>query len=302
MRKIFERFIFEILSTCVKLFFVRFDCLKIRCVWCRFIFLILFCILLTGCGLRFGVSGDYVREFERVQNEFDSAGTLSADMRSAEFRRVAVMYQGLIDKGIRSGQLYYNQGNAWFYAGERGRAIAAYRLALRYLPRDSRIQANLRVAVGSNIDAGELVFTGGGVTVFEYLFFWQNWVGVYQKVFFSVLFTIFLFVVGLLMLFFRRRFRRFLRFFAVFLFVITLISVISAAYDWYRFECFSYVVISVDEAQPRKGNSLQYDTAFTRPVPLGTNATVIGERGEWLQLRFGDAQDGWLLKSQVVVY
>ncbi|MDR1291040.1 MAG: tetratricopeptide repeat protein [Planctomycetaceae bacterium] len=263
----------------------------------------LYILLATaGCGVRLGVSDDYVREFENIQNEFDSAGTLPAAERPAEFKRIAIMYQSLLDKGIRSGQLYYNQGNAWFYAGERGRAIVAYRLALRYLPSDSRIHANLRVAVGSNIDAGELGFSGGQITIFEYLFFWQNWVGVNIKVFCSTLLSIFLFVVGLSILFVRRKFQRFLKRFAIFLFVITLISVISTAYDWYRFECFSYAVISIEDAQPRKGNSLQYDKAFTRPVPLGTNSTVIGERGEWLHLRFGNTQDGWLPKSQVIVY
>jgi tetratricopeptide (TPR) repeat protein len=276
----------------------------------RFInfFLFFLCVVyLSGCGLRFGVSREFEREFGVIQDAFDSAYGLPEAERLAAFKRVAVMYQGLIDKGMRSGQLYYNQGNAWFYAGERGRAIASYRLALRYLPSDARIHANLRVVsggngVGSAVDSQDLGFSDGRVGFIEYLFFWQNWIGVYQKVFYSVLFSIFLFVFGVIVLFVRRVFRRFLRRLVILLMLVTFISLISAAYDWYRFECFSYAVISVDNAQPRKGNSEQYDQAFTRTVPLGTNATVIGERGEWLHLRFGSMQDGWLPKSQVVVY
>jgi hypothetical protein len=260
-------------------------------------------IFLSGCGVRFGVSRDFEREFNEIQDVFDSVRALPTAEQSAEFKRVAIMYQGLLDKGIRSGQLYYNQGNAWFYAGERGRAIVAYRLALRYLPRDAKIQANLRVAGGGNINAAEDAdLSGGRVSIIEYLFFWQNWFGVHQKVFYSGLLSFFLFVVGLVVLFIRRGYYRFFRRFAIFLLVVTLISLISTAYDWYRFECFSYAVISVEDAQPRKGNSDQYDKAFTRPVPLGTNATVIGDRGEWLHLRFGSMQEGWLPKSQVVVY
>ncbi|MDR1483266.1 MAG: tetratricopeptide repeat protein [Planctomycetaceae bacterium] len=259
---------------------------------------------MSGCGIRFGVSRDFEREFSEIQEAFDSAGSLPDAERLLEFRRVALMYQGLLDKGTRSGQLYYNQGNAWYYAGERGRAVASYRLALRYLPNDSRIKANLRVVGGGNIsaDAAGLGFAGGQSTFFEYLFFWQNWVGVYQKVFYSVLFSILFFIFGLVVLFVRRGFRRFFGRVLFFLFLATFISVISAGYDWYRFECFSYAVISVEDAQPRKGNSEQYDKSFTRPVPLGTNATVISERGEWLHLRFDGGQDGWLPKSQVVVY
>ncbi|MDR2641825.1 MAG: tetratricopeptide repeat protein [Planctomycetaceae bacterium] len=279
----------------------RFD-MTIRCV--VFILVCLATILLTGCGVRIGVSRDFEREFGEVQDVFDLAGKLPMEEQPAEFKRIALMYQGLIDRGMKSGQLYYNQGNAWFYAGERGRAIAAYRLALRYLPCDSRIHANLRVAGGGNVGANEenSNFVSGQIIFFEYLFFWQNWIGVHQKVFYSELLSVLFFVVGIIVLFVRQRFRRFWRRFVIFLFVLTLISVVSAAYDWYRFECFSYAVISVEDAQPRKGNSEQYDKAFTRPVPLGTNATIIGERGEWLHLNFGKTQDGWLPKSQVAVY
>ncbi|MDR2170725.1 MAG: tetratricopeptide repeat protein [Planctomycetaceae bacterium] len=256
----------------------------------------------SGCGL-FGVSFEVEREFNLIQDEFDLVGSLPAAEQPEAYRRVAVKYQSLLDKGIRSGQLYYNQGNAWYYAGERGRAIAAYNLALRYLPSDTRIRANLRFAGGANDVAGS-GFVGGRVAVFEYLFFWQNWVGVYQKVFCSVLFSALFFVVCVLILFVRKggRFYRYLYRFIIFWFVVTLVAAISVGYDWYRFDCFSYAVIAVDDAQPRKGNSEQYDKAFTQPVPLGTNAIVIGERGEWLHLRFGDKQDAWLQKSQVVRY
>ncbi|MDR0392535.1 MAG: tetratricopeptide repeat protein [Planctomycetaceae bacterium] len=273
-----------------------------RCIIFFLIFLGVF--FLSGCGVRLGLSRDFEREFNEIQDVFDSVRALPTAEQSAEFKRVAIMYQGLLDKGIRSGQLYYNQGNAWFYAGERGRAIAAYRLALRYLPRDAKIQANLRVASGGNINTVSegADLSGGRVLIIEYLFFWQNWFGVHQKVFYSGLLSFFLFVVGLVVLFIRRVYYRFFRRFAIFLLVVTLISLISTAYDWYRFECFSYAVVSVEDAQPRKGNSDQYDKAFTRPVPLGTNATVIGDRGEWLHLRFGSMQEGWLPKSQVVVY
>ncbi|MDR2761410.1 MAG: tetratricopeptide repeat protein [Planctomycetaceae bacterium] len=275
-----------------------------------FVLFFLLSILSFGCVAALGADSDFAREFEEIQSAFDSAGLLSVEQQPEAFKRVAIMYQNLFDRGIRSGQLYYNQGNAWYYAGERGRAIASYKLALRYLPQDPRIIANLRVVGGVNVDVSPISSElGGRVAIIEYLFFWQNWVGVYQKIFYSTLFSIFLFVVCLIILFMRKGvgervggIRKVLRRFAIFLFAVTLISVLSAAYDWYRFECFSYVVISVEDAQPRKGNSEQYDKAFTRPVPLGTNALIISERGDWLHLRFGDMQDAWLPKSQVVRY
>ena len=43
--------------------------------------------------------------------------------------------------------MYYNLGNAYFRAGEYGRAIAAYRKAKPYRPRDPYLEANLRQAL-----------------------------------------------------------------------------------------------------------------------------------------------------------
>ncbi|MDR2346113.1 MAG: tetratricopeptide repeat protein [Planctomycetaceae bacterium] len=280
--------------------------MSIRCQ--NFILFFLLILLLSGCGKRLGSSREFEREFEEIQTTFESASSLPEIERAEMYRRVAIMYQGLIDKGIKSGQIYYNQGNAWYYAGERGQAIAAYKLALRYLPQNPRIIANLRVASGGNVDTDATAsltaagITSGVITAFEYLFFWQNRIGIYQKFFYSSLLSILLFAVGLVGLFVRNKLRRFLKRLAIFLLVLTFISIVSAAYDWYRFECFSYAVISVENAQPRKGNSEQYDKAFTQPIPLGTNAVIISERGEWLNLRFGDMQDGWLPKSQVIRY
>ena len=43
------------------------------------------------------------------------------------------MDQEILDRGLLSGAVLYNQGNAFMRAGQRGRAIAAYRQARRYL-------------------------------------------------------------------------------------------------------------------------------------------------------------------------
>ena len=44
----------------------------------------------------------------------------------------------------------YNQGNAWMRAGATGRALAAYRQAQRYRPRDPYLAANLQNALAAS--------------------------------------------------------------------------------------------------------------------------------------------------------
>ena len=59
------------------------------------------------------------------------------------------MYQAILDRGYVSGVVLYNQGNAFMRAGQRGRAVAAYRQARRYLGPDPFLEANLAYALGN---------------------------------------------------------------------------------------------------------------------------------------------------------
>jgi tetratricopeptide (TPR) repeat protein len=73
---------------------------------------------------------------------FDQANRL---YEQGQFTNAATAYQNLIRAGHDSATLYFNLGNAWFKAGEAGRAILNYRLAERLAPRDPDIRANLRL-------------------------------------------------------------------------------------------------------------------------------------------------------------
>ncbi len=73
---------------------------------------------------------------------FDAANRL---YEQARYREAAAAYEALLAQGLASPALYFNLGNAWFKAGEAGRAILNYRLAERLAPRDPDIRANLRL-------------------------------------------------------------------------------------------------------------------------------------------------------------
>lgn len=73
---------------------------------------------------------------------FDAANRL---YEQARYREAAAAYEALLAQGVVSPALYFNLGNAWFKAGEAGRAILNYRLAERLAPRDPDIRANLHL-------------------------------------------------------------------------------------------------------------------------------------------------------------
>jgi tetratricopeptide (TPR) repeat protein len=66
--------------------------------------------------------------------------------KAGRYQEAATRYQALVTAGFESGALHYNLGNAFFRAGELGRAILSYERARRLLPRDPDVRANLRFA------------------------------------------------------------------------------------------------------------------------------------------------------------
>lgn len=69
-----------------------------------------------------------------------------------EFRKAADRYEEIVSRGVRNGYVFFNLGNAWFKAGETGQAILAYERALRLMPDDEDVLANLRFVNALKVD------------------------------------------------------------------------------------------------------------------------------------------------------
>ena len=76
------------------------------------------------------------------QTTFFHANALYKD---GQYTAAASDYEQLRNAGLESGNLYFNLGNAYFKAGQRGKAILNYERAHRLLPSDPDVEANLDV-------------------------------------------------------------------------------------------------------------------------------------------------------------
>ncbi len=56
------------------------------------------------------------------------------------------IYESIRESGVEDGVLYYNLGNAYFKSGRLGLAIVSYERALKLLPGDDDVRANLAFA------------------------------------------------------------------------------------------------------------------------------------------------------------
>src|SRR4051794_29504249 len=74
---------------------------------------------------------------EDLAAAFDQANKL---YEQGKFAEAAGAYEKLAQSTPASPALYFNLGNAWFKAGQSGRAIAAYRRAEILAPRDPNLR------------------------------------------------------------------------------------------------------------------------------------------------------------------
>ena len=72
--------------------------------------------------------------------------------RAGHFQAAISAYQRVIAEGLHNGEVYYNLGNAYFKNGQLGRAILSYERALKLMPRDEDVLANLRFANARKVD------------------------------------------------------------------------------------------------------------------------------------------------------
>src|SRR5450631_812344 len=109
--------------------------------------------------------GTRERTFVRALETFDAAKT------PGDYHESAALLESLLADGFRNGAVYYNLGNACFRAGQYGRAIAAYRKAKAYRPRDSYLDANLRQAL--SVAPGRL--PEPPAPWWTHVLFWSGW-------------------------------------------------------------------------------------------------------------------------------
>jgi tetratricopeptide (TPR) repeat protein len=82
-------------------------------------------------------------------------------------------FSELVETGVRTGELFYNLGNAYLKAGDIGRAILWYERAAVLMPRDADLLFNLGYARGLTRDEVD----ASGINLGQILLFWNDQLG-----------------------------------------------------------------------------------------------------------------------------
>ena len=238
-------------------------------------------LTISGCSQR--LSSDEVKQFQKGLDEFAQA------QKPDDYLNSAQTYLNLVNQGVKSGAVYYNLGNAYAMAGDKPRALAAYRQAVPYMPSNPHLLDNIQ-SVGGKEQA---------VPLFENLFFWQNWISFPNKAIIATVLSVLTTLTLLLYFIFGKRP---ILYVGIVFVLLTVCSFISVHYDYQRFVQTQHGVVTAQKVVARKGDADTYAPALTQPLTAGVEFTVSQKRGDWILINLDDSHEGWIPASSAIVY
>jgi tetratricopeptide (TPR) repeat protein len=216
---------------------------------------------------------------------FDAANKLYEQGR---FSDAASAYEKLLQSGQASTALYFNLGNAFFKAGQIGRAIAAYRQAEQLAPRDPDLRANLQFA-RNQVQSPTLSSTR-----------WQRALGKLSLNEWTLLAAgavwLWLLLLGLLQ--WRPALKPALRAYllAAGVAAALLVACFASAFSENRFA--RTAIVAARDVVVRQGPMEESQSAFT--VHDGAELRVLDQKDGWLQVTTDPRRIGWLRRNQVL--
>lgn len=220
------------------------------------------------------------RSFVRALDLFDEAET------PEQYREAAKELESILADGFRSGAVYYNLGNAYFRAGEYGRAILNYRKAKPYLPRDPYLKANLQQAIAAS--PGKLA--APPAPWWSHVLFWSDWFSFPTKVAVCCIALCTAALVLMIAVMIRKSQLLWLApVFLLFGLLVGLDVILNNAET-----IGGQRAVITGETVARKGTGNSYEPAFDQPLRDGAEFQVLSESSDWTLGRFEGIGDGWV--------
>lgn len=201
------------------------------------------------------------------------------------------LYQQLLGEGIANGHLFYNIANVFYRQAEVGEALQYYEKAVRYLPRNADVRANLKFVEQKRLDRLEeppwMVFL-------KIFFFWYTFFTIKELIIAFTVLSGALWMLAWLHLILRRGY---LKWGAVVLFVLCVLlgSSIWFKYDFEKVREWAIVLKTEVDVRP---TYLEQEKSLFK-LHEGTKVQIIGyqefgENDSWAQIRLPKGQKGWI--------
>ena len=228
--------------------------------------------------------------FAEAQATFDQGLLLSGQKKRMSMLKAAQLFLTVHRKyQVENGFLFFNIGNAYYEAGELGKAILYYRRAQRLIPGSPELEYNMNLA---RQDLNVPILTENWWdSLKKGLFFWHFMFDFNtRKVAFMAAFG--LFWAALTVGIFNRHIL--IKTLSIFLLIVSLGlggSYAISTYDHY----FSKAGILIDaKTEVRKGPSKSYEKFYEQPLPGGMEFKLLDEQGQWWKIELPNGDQCWM--------
>ena len=103
-------------------------------------------ILIFGLLLVLSLTIGILNLSQEKHDESDALNAANQLYLAGNVQEAKLIYEQLVEQGIRNDTIFYNLGNAYLSEGDTGRAILNYQRAAQISPRDVQIKTNLSIA------------------------------------------------------------------------------------------------------------------------------------------------------------
>lgn len=217
--------------------------------------------------------------------------TGAASYKAGDFTSAAEAWQNCVDNGFRSGDLFYNLGNAYFREGRLGFSILNYEKALRMDPANEDYLYNLKFARSLTKDKAETDEEENPILGF--LFKAHHWFSLTVQLYIvlGIVWLIFVFC-ALRVLLAGARAKMFFAFGAIPLAVLLGVFVCSAGYKIYKDKTYSVGIVTADSADVTSGPSDKAQTL--NMLSEGTAVEILDTKDGWAHVRLGEKINGFV--------
>ena len=192
------------------------------------------------------------------------------------------------EHGAHNAALHHNAGNAWFLAGDMGRAILHYRQALRFEPGDAATLRNLSDARKRRRD---IIQSTAPRRVFRTVLFWHYDFPIRFRAGLFIAAYVLAWAVAALGLHHKRTELRWaLTGCAASALLLAGSVLLEAAGGAGRLEG----VILASEVTVRAAAGATHPSAFAAPLHAGAEFAVTGMDGDWCAIELSDGRAGWV--------
>lgn len=215
--------------------------------------------------------------------------------REGKYQEAAGAYQQILKEGKESANLYYNLGNCYYKLGENTKAILNYERSLLLNPGDQDARYNLKLAQKQVVDK---------IEVLPEIFFVRWYKGLIssfsadQWAYISLaLFLLFLVMVALFFYSTRVGLKKAGFAVGIVALFLTVMSVVFTVKQNRRLTERDYAIVMTPSVTVKGAPDNSGTDLFV--IHEGLKVKIIGSLGDWVNIRLGDGNEGWVVRKDV---